>query len=152
MISHLAVFHINQVTVLLTHAQHNVMMVANSQHSLRLRATQMFVLMKNQSRTLYTHTVMYKLLSQSTMISKFTAQVSMNTLEVHIWVDMLLHSLVMVKKTVQSTGKSKTHGVLHGVKKVASELSEVLMNVVLKNLVIKVITEYFQNLNFLFYF
>ena len=141
MISHLAVFHINQVTVLHTHAQHNVMMVANSQHSLRLRATQMFVLMKNQSRMLYMFMVMYKLLSQSTMISKFTNQVFMNTLGVHTWVVMLLHSLVMVKKRVQSTGKSKTHGVNHGVKKVASELSEVLMNVVLKTHATKVITE-----------
>ena len=140
MISHLAVFHINQVTVLHTHAQHNVM-VQHSQPSQRLRATQMFVLMKNQSRTLYTHTVMSKLLSQSTMISKFTAQVSMNTLGVHTWVVMLLHSLVMVKKRVQSTGKSKTHGVNHGVKKVASELSEVLMNVVLKTHATKVTTE-----------
>ena len=122
-------------------AQHNVMMVQHSQPSQRLRATQMFVLMKNQSRTLYTHTVMSKLLSQSTMISKFTAQVSMNTLGVHTWVVMLLHSLVMVKKTVQSTGKSKTHGVLHGVKKVASELSEVLMNVVLKIHATKVTTD-----------
>ena len=85
--------------------------------------------------------VMYKLLSQSTMISKFTAQVFMNTLGVHTWVVMLLHSLVMVKKRVQSTGKSKTHGVNHGVKKVASELSEVLMNVVLKTHATKVTTE-----------
>ena len=124
-------------------AQHNVMMVANSQHSLRLRATQMFVLMKNQSRMLYMFMVMYKLLSQSTMISKFTNQVSMNTLGVHTWVVMLLHSLVMVKKRVQSTGKSKTHGVNHGVKKVASELSEVLMNVVLKTHATKVIIDRF---------
>ena len=121
MISHLAVCHINQVTVLLTHAQHNVMMVANSQHSLRLRATQMFVLTKNQSRMLYMFTVTYKLPSQFTMISKFINQVFMNTLGVHTWVVTLLHLLVMVKKTVQSTGKSKTHGVLHGVKLVASE-------------------------------
>ena len=141
MTSHLAVFHINQVTVLLMLAQHNVMMVANSQPSQRLRATQMFVLMKNQSRTLYTHTVMSKLPSQFTMISKFTAQVFMNTLGVHTWVVTLLHSLVMVKKTVQSTGKSKTHGVLHGVKKVASELSEVLMNAVLKIHATKVTTD-----------
>ena len=122
-------------------AQHNVMMVQHSQPSQRLRATQMFVLMKNQSRTLYTHMVMSKLLSQSTMISKFTAQVFMNTLGVHTWVVTLLHSLVMVKKTVQSTGKSKTHGVLHGVKKVASELSEVLMNAVLKIHATKVTTD-----------
>ena len=47
-----------------------------------------------------------------------------------------------MKKTVQSTGKSKTHGVLHGVKKVASELSEVLTNVVLKTHATKVITDY----------
>ena len=125
MISHLVVFHINQVMVLLTHAQHNVMMVANSQHSLRLRATQMFVLMKNQSRMLYMFMVMYKQPSQFTMISKFTAQVFMNTLGVHTWVVMLLHLLVMVKKTVQSTGKSKTHGALIGVKMVSSESSEV---------------------------
>ena len=85
--------------------------------------------------------VMSKLLSQSTMISKFIAQVFMNTLGVHTWVAMLLHSLVMVKKTVQSTGKSKTHGVLHGVKKVASELSEVLMNAVLKIHATKVTTD-----------
>ena len=141
MISHLAVFHTSQVTVLLTHAQHNVMMVANSQHSLRLRATQMFVLTKNQSRMLYMFTVTYKLPSQFTMISKFTAQVFMNTLGVHTWVVTLLHLLVMVKKTVPSTGKSKTHGVLHGVKLVASELSEVLMNVVLKIHATKVITD-----------
>ena len=125
MTSHLAVFHINQVTVLLMLAQHNVMMVQHSQPSQRLRATQMFVLMKNQSRTLYTHMVMSKLLSQSTMISKFTAQVFMNTLGVHTWVVTLLHSLVMVKKTVQSTGKSKTHGEKTGAKMVSSELSEV---------------------------
>ena len=125
-------FHTNQVTVLLMLVQHNVMMVQHSQPSQRLRATQMFVLMKNQSRMLYMFMVMHKLLSQSTMISKFTNQVFMNTLGVHTWVVMLLHSLVMVKKRVQSTGKSKTHGVNHGVKKVASELSEVLMNVVLK--------------------
>ena len=141
MISHLAVFHINQVTVLHTHVQHNVMMVANSQHSLRLRATQMFVLMKNQSRTPFIHMVTYKLPSQFTMISKFINQVFMNTLGVHTWVVTLLHLLVMVKKTVLSTGKSKTHGVLHGVKKVASELSEVLMNVVLKIHATKVITD-----------
>ena len=139
--SHLAVFHINQVTVLLMLAQHNVMMVQPSQHSSRLRATQMFVLTKNQLRTPYTHTVMSKLPSQFTMISKFTAQVSMNTLGVHTWVVTLLHLLVMVKKTVQSTGKSKTHGVLTGVKLVASELSEVLTNVVLKIHATKVTTD-----------
>ena len=122
-------------------AQHNVMMDQHSQHSLRLRATQMFVLMKNQSRMLYMFMVMYKQLSQFTMISKFINQVFMNTLGVHTWVVMLLHSLVMVKKRVQSTGKYKTHGENHGVKKVASELSEVLMNVVLKTHATKVITE-----------
>ena len=141
MTSHLAVFHTSQVTVLHMLAQHNVMMDQHSQHSLRLRATQMFVLMKNQSRTPFIHMVTYKLPSQFTMISKFTAQVFMNTLGVHTWVVTLLHLLVMVKKTVQSTGKSKTHGVLHGVKLVSSELSEVLMNVVLKIHATKVITD-----------
>ena len=123
--------------------QHNVMMVQHSQHLLRLEASQTFVLVKIQLRMLYTHMVMSKLPSQFTMISKFTAQVFMNTLGVHTWVVTLLHSLVMVKKTVQSTGKSKTHGANHGVKKVASELSEVLMNVVLKTHATKVITERF---------
>ena len=122
-------------------AQHNVMMDQHSQRSLRLRATQMFVQMKNQLRTPFIHMVTYKLLSQFTMISKFMNQVSMNTLGVHTWVVTLLHLLVMVKKTVQSTGKSKTHGVLHGVKLVSSELSEVLMNVVLKIHATKVITD-----------
>ena len=105
--------------------QHNVMMVQHSQHLLRLQASQTFVLVKIQLRMLYTHMVMSKLLSQSTMISKFIAQVFMNTLGVHTWVAMLLHSLVMVKKTVQSTGKSKTHGEKTGAKMVSSELSEV---------------------------
>ena len=140
---HTVVFHTNQVTVLLMLVQHNVMMVQHSQHLLRLQASQTFVLVKIQLRMLYTHMVMSKLLSQSTMISKFIAQVFMNTLGVHTWVVTLLHSLVMVKKTVQSTGKSKTHGVNHGVKKVASELSEVLMNVVLKTHATKVITDRF---------
>ena len=43
---------------------------------------------------------MYKLLSQFTMISKFTHQVSMNTHGDHTWVDTPLHLLVMVKKMV----------------------------------------------------
>ena len=90
---------------------------------------------------LYTTTVVFKQDSQFTMISKFTQVVSMNTFGDHTWVDMLLHSLVMVKKTVQNTGKYKTVGVPHGEKKVASELSEVLMNVVLKINASKVITD-----------
>lgn len=123
-------------------AQHNVMMVQHSQHSLKLLAIQMFAQAKIQLRMPFIHMVTYKLPSQFTMISKFTAQVFMNTLGVHTWVVTLLHLLVMVKKTVLSTGKSKTHGVLHGVKKVASELLEVLMNVVLKTHATKVITDY----------
>lgn len=48
----------------------------------------------------------------------------------------------MVKKMVQNTGKYKTVGVPAGEKMVASELSEVLMNVVLKINVYKVITDW----------
>jgi hypothetical protein len=47
----------------------------------------------------------------------------------------------MVKKTVLPTGRYKTVGVNHGVKTVASELSEVLMNVVLKIHATKVTTD-----------
>ena len=141
MISHLAVFHINQEMVLLESAQHNVMMDQPSQNLLRLVITQMSAQVKNLLRMLYTTMVMYKLPSQFTMISKFTQVVSMNTFGDHTWVDTLLHSLVMVKKTVQNTGKYKTVGVPHGEKKVASELSEVLMNVVLKINASKVITD-----------
>ena len=138
---HSAVFHINQEMVLLESAQHNVMMDQPSQNLLRLVITQMSAQVKNLLRMLYTTMVMYKLPSQFTMISKFTQVVSMNTFGDHTWVDTLLHSLVMVKKTVQNTGKYKTVGVPHGEKKVASELSEVLMNVVLKTHVTKVITD-----------
>ena len=138
---HLAVFHINQEMVLLESAQHNVMMDQPSQNLLRLVITQMSAQVKNLLRMLYTTMVMYKLPSQFTMISKFTQVVSMNTFGDHTWVDTLLHSLVMVKKTVQNTGKYKTVGVPHGEKKVASELSEVLMNVVLKTNASKVITD-----------
>ena len=138
---HLAVFHINQEMVLLESAQHNVMMDQPSQNLLRLVITQMSAQVKNLLRMLYTTMVMYKLPSQFTMISKFTQVVSMNTFGDHTWVDTLLHSLVMVKKTVQNTGKYKTVGVPHGEKKVASELSEVLMNVVLKINASKVITD-----------
>ena len=138
---HSAVFHINQEMVLLESAQHNVMMDQPSQNLLRLVITQMSAQVKNLLRMLYTTMVMYKLPSQFTMISKFTQVVSMNTFGDHTWVDTLLHSLVMVKKTVQNTGKYKTVGVPHGEKKVASELSEVLMNVVLKINASKVITD-----------
>ena len=141
MISHLAVFHTNQEMVLLESAQLNVMMDQPSQNLLRLVITQMSAQVKNLLRMLYTTMVMYKLPSQFTMISKFTQVVSMNTFGDHTWVDTLLHSLVMVKKTVQNTGKYKTVGVPHGEKKVASELSEVLMNVVLKTNASKVITD-----------
>ena len=103
--------------------------------------TQMSAQVKNLLRMLYTTMVMYKLPSQFTMISKFTQVVSMNTHGDHTWVDTLLHSLVMVKKMVQNTGKYKTVGVPHGENKVASELSEVLMNVVLKINASKVITD-----------
>ena len=85
---------------------------------------------------------MFKLLFQFIITLKFMNQVFTNMFGVHTWVVTLLHLLVMVKKTVLSTGKSKTHGVLHGVKKVASELSEVLTNVVLKTHATKVITDY----------
>ena len=138
---HLAVFHINQEMVLLESAQHNVMMDQPSQNLLRLVITQMSAQVKNLLRMLYTTMVVSKLPSQFTMISKFTQVVSMNTFGDHTWVDTLLHSLVMVKKTVQNTGKYKTVGVPHGEKKVASELSEVLMNVVLKINASKVITD-----------
>ena len=138
---HSAVFHINQEMVLLESAQHNVMMDQPSQNLLRLVITQMSAQVKNLLRMLYTTMVTYKLPSQFTMISKFTQVVSMNTHGDHTWVDTLLHSLVMVKKTVQNTGKYKTVGVPHGEKKVASELSEVLMNVVLKINASKVITD-----------
>jgi len=121
--------------------QLNAMTVAHSQNSLRLLTTQMFVQVKNQLRMLFIHMVTSKLLSQFTMISKFTHQVSMNTHGDHTWVDTLLHLLVMVKKTVLLTGKYKTVGVNHGVKTVASELSEVLMNVVLKIHATKVTTD-----------
>ena len=84
---------------------------------------------------------MFKLLFQFIITLKFMNQVFTNMFGVHTWVVTLLHLLVMVKKTVQSTGKSKTHGVLHGVKLVSSELSEVLMNVVLKIHATKVITD-----------
>lgn len=73
--------------------------------------------------------VTFKLPSVFTMISKFTHQVSIHTHGDHTWVDMLLHLLVMVKKMVLNTGKYKTVGVPHGEKKVASELSEVTVNV-----------------------
>ena len=138
---HSAVFHINQEMVLLESAQHNVMMDQPSQNLLRLVITQMSAQVKNLLRMLYTTMVMYKLPSQFTMISKFTQVVSMNTFGDHTWVDTLLHLLVMVKKTVQNTGKYKTVGVHLGEKKVASELSEVLMNVVLKINASKVITD-----------
>ena len=138
---HLAVFHINQEMVLQVNVQHNVMMDQPSQNLLRLVITQMSAQVKNLLRMLYTTMVMYKLPSQFTMISKFTQVVSMNTFGDHTWVDTLLHLLVMVKKMVQNTGKYKTVGVPHGEKKVASELSEVLMNVVLKTHVTKVITD-----------
>ena len=138
---HSAVFHINQEMVLLESAQHNVMMDQPSQNLLRLVITQMSAQVKNLLRMLYTTMVTYKLPSQFTMISKFTQVVSMNTFGDHTWVDTLLHSLVMVKNSVQNTGKYKTVGVPHGEKKVASELSEVLMNVVLKINASKVITD-----------
>jgi hypothetical protein len=140
-ISHLAAFHTNQVLVSQVTAQQNVMMVVHSQNSLRLLTTQMFVQVKTQLRMLFIHMVTFKLLSQFTLISKFTHQVSMNTHGDHTWVDTLLHLLVMVKKTVLPTGRYKTVGVNHGVKTVASELSEVLMNVVLKIHATKVTTD-----------
>ena len=84
---------------------------------------------------------MYKLPSQFTMISKFILVVFMNMFGDHTWVDMPSHLSVMVKKMVLNTGKYKTVGVPAGEKKDASELSEVLMNVVLKINVCKVITD-----------
>ena len=141
MISHLVVFLINQEMVLQENAQQSVMMVQPSQNLLKLVIMLMFVQEKNLLRMLYMLMVMYKLLSVFTMISKFTQVVSMNTHGDHIWEDMLLHSLVMVKKMVLNTGKSKTVGVPAGEKPVASELSEVLMNVVLKINVCKVTTD-----------
>ena len=96
---HLAVFHINQEMVLQVNVQHNVMMDQPSQHSLRLVITQMSAQVKNLLRMLYTTMVVSKLPSQFTMISKFTQVVSMNTHGDHTWVDTLLHSLVMVKKS-----------------------------------------------------
>ena len=122
--------------------QHNVMMVVNSQHSLRLKAIQMFVLMKNQLRMLYMFTVTYKPPFQYIMISRFINLEYINMFGVLMMVVMLLHLLVMVKKTVLSTGEFKTHGVKIGAKMDILELSEVLTNVVLKTHVIKVITDY----------
>ena len=140
-ISHLAVFHTNQEMVLQENVQLLVMMDQPSQSLLKLLITQMFVQVKNLSRMLYTTMVVYKLLSQFTMISKFILVVFMNTHGDHTWVDMLLHLSVMVKKMVLNTGKYKTVGVKVGEKMVSSELSEVLMNVVLKINASKVITD-----------
>ena len=113
-------------------AQHNVMMVANSQHLLKQKAIKMFVLVKIQLKMLCMYMVMYKLPFQYIMISRFINLESINMFGDHMMTDMLLHSLVMVKKMAQNTGEYKTHGVQIGVKMVSLELSEVLMNVVLK--------------------
>ena len=121
--------------------QHNVMMDQHFQNLQKLKVIQMFAVMKNQLKMPYIFMVMFKPLSQFIMILKLINQEFMNMFGDHTWVVTLLHLLVMVKKTVLSTGKSKTHGVLHGVKKVASELSEVLTNVVLKTHATKVITD-----------
>ena len=69
---HLAVFHINQEMVLQVNVQHNVMMDQPSQNLLRLKTIQMSAQVKNLLRMLYTTMVVSKLLSQFTMISKFT--------------------------------------------------------------------------------